>query len=256
MPGESLRVISGKSSGTEISLEDDFLIGRAAPGEGSSGRPGDLAQSRPGLRGPDGRLMVEDLGSRTAPASTRSGSASSEPLAPGDTIKVGTTTLQLLDSEGNAFQATALAGSGDAGATRASVPAAAATPRPRQPPRRPRHRSHRAEPCSFRRSLPPGARSPAGRGAPSPCARLAPAAAPSFQPGGPVPPHPATRGTGGAAAGPCSAAWGSWPRPSSWASSCWRQRRARDAHDARHRGPESRRDGQHQHSRPGARRGR
>ncbi len=56
--------------------------------------------------------MVEDLGSTNGTLVNEERISEPRTLAPGDTIKVGTTTLQLLDSEGNAFQATALAGSG------------------------------------------------------------------------------------------------------------------------------------------------
>ena len=222
--GESLRVISGNASGTEISLEGDFLIGRAAPGEGKLGDDPEISRSHARVfRGPDGRLMVEDLGSRNGTRGERGrGSARSAALAPGDTIKVGTTTLQLLDSEGNAFQATALAGSGDAGATRASVPPAAAPPPP--PPAPARHAAARRAGHTGRGDVHPaeaahrGARSPR-RARPTPPPPAAPAAQLPARRSRATPPRN-PRHEAAPAAGPCSAAWRSWPRPSSWACSC------------------------------------
>ena len=70
-PGESLRVLSGNASGTEIPLEGEFLIGRAAPGEGKLGDDQEISRNHARIsRAPDGRLLVEDLGSTNGTRST------------------------------------------------------------------------------------------------------------------------------------------------------------------------------------------
>jgi serine protease Do len=199
-------VISGKASGTEIPLEGEFLIGRAAPGDGKLGDDPEISRNHARVsRLLDGRLVVEDLGSTNGTLVNEERISEPRTLSPGDTIKVGTTTLQLLDSAGNAFQATALAGAGDAGATRASVPSAPppAPPAPAAPPP-----AEAAPPPA--QATPGGAmfippKPPAGGPVPPPGAAPRPAAPPratppprSFQPRGPAPSHPATRaGRGG-----------------------------------------------------------
>jgi S1-C subfamily serine protease len=203
--GESLRVLAGNASGTEIPLEGEFLIGRAAPGEGRLGDDREISRNHARIsRGPDGRLLVEDLGSRNGTEVNGTRITEPQALTAGDTIKVGATTLQLLDSEGNAFQATALAGTGDAGATRASIPpapppppaAATPPPAPATPP---------SDPPPAAQESPGGAmfippKPPPGGAVPPPRAPTPPPPAappPSFQPGGPVASHPATRAGGG-----------------------------------------------------------
>jgi serine protease Do len=210
--GESLRVIAGKASGTEISLEGEFLIGRAASGEGKLGDDPEISRSHARIsRGPDGRLLVEDLGSRNGTEVNGTRITEPQALTAGDTIKVGATTLQLLDSEGNAFQATALAGTGDAGATRASnsptpaapSPASAVSPpTPAAPPPAPTPAQESPGGAMFIPPKPPsagGAVPPPGAPAPGGPTPPPPAAPPprSFQPGGPAPSHPATRAGGG-----------------------------------------------------------
>jgi serine protease Do len=202
--GESLRVVAGKASGTEIPLEGEFLIGRAAPGQGKLGDDPAISRNHARIsRSTDGRLVVEDLDSRNGTEVNGTRVTEPQPLTPGDTIKVGATTLQLLDSEGNAFQATALAGTGDAGATRASIspapaapPAAAAPPPPSPaPPPAPTPAQESPGGAMF---IPP--KPPPGGAVPPPRAPTPPppaAAPPSFQPGGPAPSHPATRAGGG-----------------------------------------------------------
>jgi S1-C subfamily serine protease len=196
--GESLRVLSGNASGTEIPLAGEFLIGRAAPDEGKLGDDPEISRSHARISpAPDGRLVVEDLGSRNGTEVNGTRIAEPHPLTPGDTIKVGATTLQLLDSEGNAFQATALAGTGDAGSTRASIsPAPVATPAaPAAPTPAPAPAQESPGGAMFiPPKPPPGGAIPPPR-APTPPPPAAPP--PSFQPGGPVASHPATRAGGG-----------------------------------------------------------
>ena len=110
MAGESLRVTQGKAAGTEIELADEFLVGRATIGDGRLGDDPELSRhhARIVYRAGD-QLTVEDLGSTNGTFVNGRRIKDVQTLRPGDTIKVGTTTLQVLDASGNAPQATAFA---------------------------------------------------------------------------------------------------------------------------------------------------
>lgn len=110
MAGESLRVIAGKASGTLIALDAEFLIGRATTDEGRLGNDPELSRHHARvLRRAGDQLSIEDLGSRNGTFLNGRRLDGPHVLTPGDTIKVGTTTLQVLDASGNAPEATALA---------------------------------------------------------------------------------------------------------------------------------------------------
>ena len=136
MAGESLRVISGKAIGLQIALDTELLIGRATTDEGRlGGDPSFPRRHARVLRRAGDQCLIEDLGSRNG--TFLNGRRVDEPqvLTPGDTIKVGTTTLQVLDASGNAPEATAL---GSVLRRKQGTPATAlggGTPAP--PPRQP-----------------------------------------------------------------------------------------------------------------------
>ncbi len=179
MAGERLRVTGGKASGAEISFEDEFLIGRATTGEGRLGEDPELSRNHARIaRRAGDQLTIEDLGSTNGTFVNGKRITEAQTLRPGDTVKLGTTTLQVLDETGAAPQATALG----AVPPQAQPTAAAAAPPPA--PRR------RAPPAAAppRAPGPPPAPAPRAPGAaPGPPLR-APGAAPG--PPGPTPPPP------------------------------------------------------------------
>ena len=108
MADESLRVTEGMAAGTAIELGDEFVIGRAMVGEGRLGEDPELSRrhARIARRAGD-QLTIEDLGSTNGTFLNGRPLDGTEVLRPGDTIKLGTTTLQVLDASGQAPQATA-----------------------------------------------------------------------------------------------------------------------------------------------------
>jgi pSer/pThr/pTyr-binding forkhead associated (FHA) protein len=107
--GESLRVTAGRGAGTEIPLASELVIGRATTGDGKLGDDPELSRRHARIvRRAGDQLTIEDLGSTNGTFVNGRQVTDVQPLTPGDTIKVGTTTLQVLDVAGNAPQATAL----------------------------------------------------------------------------------------------------------------------------------------------------
>ena len=176
MAGERLRVTGGKASGTEISFEDEFLIGRATTGEGRLGEDPELSRNHARIaRRAGDQLTIEDLGSTNGTFVNGKRITDAQPLRPGDTVKLGTTTLQVLDETGAAPQATALG----AVPPQAQPTAAAAAPPPAPPPAAP----------------PPAAAPPRAPGAPPAPAPRAPGAPPARRLGAWRCARPAATGT-------------------------------------------------------------
>ena len=228
MADESLRVTEGMAAGTAIELGDEFVIGRAMVGEGRLGEDPELSRrhARIARRAGD-QLTIEDLGSTNGTFLNGRPLDGTEVLRPGDTIKLGTTTLQVLDASGQAPQATAF--------RKVLEPKDQATvPRDVGPP----------APAPQARPAPPPA-------APRAPARPAPAAPPprTGRPpgaGGRRPPVPLI--AAGAALVRCR-------RARRRAAVGRRQRRAEGRSATREIVDQNRRrDGEHQHPRPGARR--
>lgn len=126
MAGESFRIVSGNAAGTQIQLEAEFQIGRAAPTEGRLGDDPELSRAHAKVyRDPQGRIVIEDLGSTNGTAVNGQRISGPTLLNPGDSVQVGKSTLTLQ-------------GGGDApGATKLGAPAgaaAAAVPPPPPPP--------------------------------------------------------------------------------------------------------------------------
>ena len=106
MAGERLRVTGGKASGTEISFEDEFLIGRATTGEGRLGEDPELSRNHARIaRRAGDQLTIEDLGSTNG--TLVNGQMVSETLLnDGDKILIGDHLFrfELLDEIDREFQ--------------------------------------------------------------------------------------------------------------------------------------------------------
>jgi hypothetical protein len=143
MAGESLKVVAGNASGSNIALEQELVIGRSTPGLGSLG--GDSEISRVHARiyhDPSGQLIVEDLGSTNGTFVNGNRIAAATALRPGDQVRVGQTTMSV---EGGATEGATTVGQVIPPAAAAVPPppaAVAATPptqqyQPAQPPQGP-----------------------------------------------------------------------------------------------------------------------
>src|SRR3954452_2388112 len=96
MAGESLQIVAGNATGSNISLENELVIGRSTPGLGSLG--GDSEISRVHARvyhDPSGQLIVEDLGSTNGTFVNGNRIAAATPLRSGDQLRVGQTTMSV-----------------------------------------------------------------------------------------------------------------------------------------------------------------
>ena len=202
MAGEKLRVTGGNASGKDIEFESEFLIGRAETGDGRLGDDPELSRrhARISRRAGD-QLTIEDLGSTNGTLVNGKKITEAQTLRPGDTIKVGTTTIQVLDQTGAAPQATMLGTVPTEGQPTAAVrnPRAGRLrllPPLRKLPQAPPSPAAPAAPAA------PGPPAPAAPGPPAPVAPAAPAAparAAGAPPGRMPPPPPAapSRGRGG-----------------------------------------------------------
>src|SRR3954465_10327250 len=129
MAGETLKVVAGNAAGSTIGLEQELVIGRATPGDGSLGGDGEISRVHARVyRDASGQLTVEGLGSTNGTFVNGSRIVAATPLRAGDQVRVGQTTMTV---EG---------GAADAGATSvgnvipAPVPPAAAPPPAAGPP--------------------------------------------------------------------------------------------------------------------------
>ena len=170
MAGEKLRVTGGNASGKDIEFESEFLIGRAETGDGRLGDDPELSRrhARISRRAGD-QLTIEDLGSTNGTLVNGKKITEAQTLTPGDTVKVGTTTIQVLDQSGAAPQATRLGtvppAEGQVTAASGTAPPAPAAPAP-----------------------PPAPVAPAAPAPPAPAAPAPPAAPPAPRPAAPVAP--------------------------------------------------------------------
>ncbi|MGH2838047.1 MAG: FHA domain-containing protein [Thermoleophilaceae bacterium] len=96
MASEFLKVTEGLASGTEIQLDEDFLIGRTAQGDGTLGGDAELSREHARVsRSGSGELQIEDLGSTNGTSVNGQRISAPTPIRPGDTVKVGTTTIRV-----------------------------------------------------------------------------------------------------------------------------------------------------------------
>jgi S1-C subfamily serine protease len=216
LAGESLRVVAGNASGKEIQLENEFLIGRAADtDDGKLGDDPEISRNHARIsRRAGDQLAIEDLGSTNGTFVNGKRLEGAQVLNPGDTVKVGTTTLQVQGPAGEAPQATAFSPSQPAPgqATKAtptptpppppaptpppSAQPPSAPPPPPPPPGRPPAAPPPGGPPTAAPGGPPTAPMPAGQAGPPPGAPPRPG-----PPGGAPPPPPSAqrggRGGGG-----------------------------------------------------------
>lgn len=96
MPAETLRVVLGAAAGTEIHLDDTFTLGRTESGDGSLGGDPELSRQHARIsRTGDGALEITDLGSTNGTHVNGVRILNPYRLSPGDTIRVGQTTLNV-----------------------------------------------------------------------------------------------------------------------------------------------------------------
>jgi hypothetical protein len=119
-----LRVVGGQTAGRQISLDEDFVVGRAESGVGNLGSDTEISRQHARFRILDtGQVLVEDLGSTNGTIVNGQRINAPYVLSPGDQIRLGMTTLQL---EGGGAPVPAQAAAPAAAAPAAPLPAAAA----------------------------------------------------------------------------------------------------------------------------------
>jgi uncharacterized membrane protein YdfJ with MMPL/SSD domain len=93
-----LRVVTGTAPGAMIPIgAEGFAIGRDAPGMGMLDRDPELSRQHATISRSDGHVVVQDLGSTNGTFVNGSRIAAPTVLRPGDSLYVGTTTLQLIE---------------------------------------------------------------------------------------------------------------------------------------------------------------
>jgi FHA domain len=91
-----LRVTAGGAAGSEISLDQEFAIGRSAEGLGKLGDDPQLSRRHARVaRDPGGQVFIEDLGSTNGTFVNDQRISGRQALNPGDRIRVGHTQLSL-----------------------------------------------------------------------------------------------------------------------------------------------------------------
>ena len=191
MSGEQLRVLMGPSAGLEHVLDGDFTVGRNEEGAGNLGNDPEISRQHARFHQLEsGEIAVEDLGSTNGTFVNGERIDAPRVLAPGDTVKVGQTTLRF-DSAG---QATTISPAPDLGAAAAGAGAAAGAaavtppPAPAQgpPPPEPPHHLSPPPPPPEPPPSPPAPEPPTEPlvSAPPPAAPAAAPAAAATPPGG------------------------------------------------------------------------
>ncbi|MEA2449180.1 MAG: hypothetical protein QOG63_1112 [Thermoleophilaceae bacterium] len=97
-PGDALvlRVTGGNAMGSVIQVDDEFLIGRQAPGDGKLGNDIEISRRHARItREADGRFVIEDLGS-TNGTYVNGERVASRALNPHDVIEMGDTRVLVL----------------------------------------------------------------------------------------------------------------------------------------------------------------
>ena len=88
-----LRVTAGNAQGSEIQVDDEFLIGRQASEEGTLGQDAEISRHHARIARSGGAFTIEDLGSTNGTFVNGRRITGAEILSPGDRIQVGATTL-------------------------------------------------------------------------------------------------------------------------------------------------------------------
>jgi serine/threonine protein kinase len=122
-----LRVTAGNAQGSEIRVDDEFLMGRQEEGEGTLGQDAELSRHHARIARSGGAFTIEDLGSTNGTFVNGRRISGAEILSPGDRIQVGATTLVVQVSVPSAGDVSAPPES-ISSPTRAEVPVPAAPP--------------------------------------------------------------------------------------------------------------------------------
>jgi serine/threonine-protein kinase len=88
-----LRVTAGNAQGSEIQVEDEFVIGRQTSEEGQLGQDAEISREHASIARSGRNFLIEDLGSTNGTFVNGRRITSPEILSPGDRIQVGSTTL-------------------------------------------------------------------------------------------------------------------------------------------------------------------
>ena len=128
MASEFLKVTEGLASGTEIEIDEVFVIGRSAEGHGSLGGDAEISREHARVTKSGSGLVIEDLGSTNGTMVNGQRIAAPTPLRAGDTVKVGTTTMQVEGVAAPAGGETAVAPGAQTTAVRPGVQATAVRP--------------------------------------------------------------------------------------------------------------------------------
>jgi serine/threonine protein kinase len=88
-----LRATAGNARGSEIQVEEEFLIGRQASEEGQLGQDAEISREHARIARSGNGFVIEDLGSTNGTFVNGRRINGSEILSPGDRIQVGATTL-------------------------------------------------------------------------------------------------------------------------------------------------------------------
>jgi pSer/pThr/pTyr-binding forkhead associated (FHA) protein len=98
--GEELVVTAGTATGRRLTLKDELVIGRGVSGEGRLSDDHELSRRHARVaRNPSGQLTIEDLGSANGTFVNGERVNGRHVLKVGDSVEVGSTTLQLTDVE-------------------------------------------------------------------------------------------------------------------------------------------------------------
>jgi pSer/pThr/pTyr-binding forkhead associated (FHA) protein/predicted Ser/Thr protein kinase len=107
--GLRLRVTAGNARGSEILVEDEFVIGRQASEEGKLGQDAEISREHARVARSGRGFVIEDLGSTNGTFVNGRRISGPEILSPGDRIQVGATTLVVQVSVPSAAEPSAAA---------------------------------------------------------------------------------------------------------------------------------------------------
>src|SRR3954464_7508525 len=88
-----LQVVAGNATGTDIAVEEEFVIGRTAPEEGRLADDPEISRQHARVSESGGGYLLEDLGSMNGTFVNGNRLQAPHQLAQGDQIEVGGTRL-------------------------------------------------------------------------------------------------------------------------------------------------------------------
>ena len=170
--GEELVVTAGTAQGRRLALKDELVIGRQVSGDGRLSDDHELSRRHARVtRDAGGQLTIEDLGSANGTFVNGVRVRGRQLLSVGDSIRIGSTTLELTNIGPAPDSAVPPAPPPPARAVRPAPPARAVPPAPAPPARAVR-------PAPPARAVPPAPAPPARAVRPAPPARAAPSSPP------------------------------------------------------------------------------